>query len=85
VTQRSEEGPGDVRKREVDEITADDLQRLGRMIGAVPIPAHLMDAVLAQVRAHRAAMNGIDEALVTRERWVEDEAPGAGVGGAEAL
>jgi hypothetical protein len=44
-----------------EELTADDLRRLVRAIGLVPIPEHLMARVLESVRTHRDAVRRFDE------------------------
>jgi hypothetical protein len=43
------------------EITADDLRRLARVLGLVPVPEHLMARVLESVRSHRAQVRRFDE------------------------
>ena len=83
MSQRRKEAPGPAGAGEADEINAGDLERLGRLIGAVPIPAHLVGDVLTQVRAHRAAMSRIDEALITGEQAFADEPTRAPMGGTE--
>jgi hypothetical protein len=84
MEQRSEAGSDDVGTGVTEGFTADDLLRLGRLIGAVPVPAHLMEEVLAQVRAHRAAMDRVDEALINRERWFDEPPVRAQLDGVEA-
>ncbi|HEV8638239.1 MAG TPA: hypothetical protein VG370_28840 [Chloroflexota bacterium] len=44
-----------------EEITAEDLRRLVRMLRLVPIPEHLMERVLDSVRSHRASVRRFDE------------------------
>lgn len=48
-------------KAPAGQIGADDLRRIVRAFGLVPIPEHLMAQVLEGVRAHRAAMRRFDE------------------------
>jgi hypothetical protein len=44
------------------EITAEDLRRMARVLGLIPIPEHLMPRVLEHVRAHRAALRTFEDA-----------------------
>jgi hypothetical protein len=44
------------------EITADDLHRMTRVLGLIPIPEHLMPKVLEHVRTHRAALRTFEDA-----------------------
>ena len=45
-----------------EEVTADDLRRMTRVLGLIPIPEHLMPKVLEHVRTHRAALRTFEDA-----------------------
>ncbi len=63
-----------------EELTAEDLHRLVRDLGLVPIPEHLVAKVLAKVRSYRASMRRLEDSGIDLSRVVTAQPFRAGDG-----